>query len=248
MKKTPPPSGPHQNTKAPQESVFDEFLNDIENDMRLEKYQKLWATYGKGLTAALTILLTAAVVFGLWNRYENGKREEIASHFLQAQGLMLEGRAQEALSHMKVLSEAGSKNYQILAQLSKAALLEKTDFENSVSEIQTLYKGIFERSAPAYFKELAAFLYANSVLRQFRLKEMDQKTADDLFALLEKYRGKNEEGIALLMTELKGLLWFKVGNNTKARGEFDKICKNAKTPPSMYVRASITIQAIQDRG
>lgn len=230
-----------------QEKVFDEFLNDIENDMKMEKYQEIWKKHGKWITILASIIIGGTVFFGLWQKYDLNQREEISSQLFQAQNLKEQGRLEESLAIMKFLGEKHQKSYSILARFSQAALLAEQDFSKNAEEIQKIYQNILKSSIPIYFKELAVVLYVNAVLQKLGDNPIDDNLKTELLALLHQYR-KSKKGFVLMAQELEGLILFKTGDFKKSRKIFDKISKNKQMPPSMSSRISIMIQAIQDQG
>jgi hypothetical protein len=246
------------------DAVFDEFLSEIESEIRIDKYKALWDRFGKILTIALTALLVVAALFLLWQRYDFSQREEISAQFIKAQELIDQNKAQEAITIMKFIEGRKQKNYAALAKLSRAALLAETDFKAHAKEIALIYKELFESSIPGYMKELCVVLYANTILQTILAEpqaDSDSKTEAgavltpaareaklrDLIIMLDA-NVKSDGGFRLMAYELKGVILFKLGEMKQARAEFDKISKDEKAPAGMRSRVSIMIQAIQDIG
>ncbi|MDP2193765.1 MAG: hypothetical protein Q8K36_04505, partial [Alphaproteobacteria bacterium] len=49
---------------------FDEFMNDIQEDMRREKVEKYWKKYGKQAVAVVSIVLATAVGHTLYTNHQ----------------------------------------------------------------------------------------------------------------------------------------------------------------------------------
>jgi hypothetical protein len=243
MSKTLPP--PPLVPKPEQDSTFDQFLKELESEIQLDKYKALWAKYGRFLTFLIGVLLLGLIFFGFWQRYQTEQKEEIAQQFQQAQALLSQGKKQEALSQMEFICQRTHKNYAILAQFVKAHLLAEEDFAKNVQTVKGLYKDILARPCPGYFKEIAAVSFVETVLLENE-NGPDEKTAQDLLALLETHRKNSDIGIALFMLEWEGYILFKIGKFDEARQKFDTITRQAKAPESMKKRIALMIQAIQD--
>ncbi|MDR1907313.1 MAG: tetratricopeptide repeat protein [Holosporales bacterium] len=227
------------------ERVFDEFLDDIENDIKMEKYQQLWNKHGKLILIFATVVLAGVVLFPCWQGYDKEQREEISASLVNAQNLMEQGKIEEAVGLMTHIGARYQKTYKFLGKLSQAAILTSSDFSKNSEEIQGIYLSVLNNSAPEYIKELAAVLYVNAKLQ--RLSELDDAQGKELRDVLLKHR-VSKNGIALMSKELEGIIAFKTKDYAAARKAFDEISKNENTPQGMHARISIMIQAIQDQG
>lgn len=228
-----------------QERVFDEFLEDVERDMKREHYQEIWAKYGKLISAVTTLVLGGLVVFVLWQRYDKGQREEVSAQFLHAQILQSEGKTSDALDVMKMLAKKSPREYGLLAELSRAALLADQDFAGNVDEIQLIYKGILNSSTPVYYKALAAVRYVNAGLQKLGTSELDAASKAEWLSVLRPF--ESEQGIGLAVNEIKAFLLLKSGALDEARQILNDLSKNPKTSQAMRSRVEIMIQAIQDQ-
>lgn len=228
-----------------QERVFDEFLEDVEKDMKRERYQELWAKYGRMISTITTLVLGGVLVLILWQRYDREQREDIASQLLQAQILKDQGKVDDALEVMRLLSQKSQKNYAVIAKLSQAAILIEQDFAKNVDEIQALYKNILEGSASTYYKALAAIQYVNVGLQRLGTGTPNEALKAEWLKLLRQYKG--QQGFGLSASELEALVLFRAGDFKAARSILNELSKNPKTPPAMQMRVGILIQAIQNR-
>ncbi|MDR0632911.1 MAG: tetratricopeptide repeat protein [Holosporales bacterium] len=227
--------------------VFDEFLNDIENDMRIEKYELLWKKYGKLLSFVAFAVIAAITIFNLRLRYNANQREEFASQFMRAQTLVQQGKLDEAVPMMSFLSSKKCGKYTVLAKMSHAGLLTKINFSENIETIKGIYKNVLsDRNTPAYYRDLATVYYVNASLQEIGEKEIDDDTKAELLKLLSKCKKANG-GFFLLAKEFEGVIHYKTGNFKKARKAFDTISRNEKTAEDMMARANIMIQAIQNK-
>lgn len=250
-KKTPSGSKNAQNGKGSsrgcscQERVFDEFLEDVEKDMKRERYQEIWARHGKLISTVTTAVLGGILVFAFWQRYDKEQREELSTQFLHAQALQSEGKTDDALEIMRMLAAKSQKGYAVIAQLSQAALLADQNFAKNADEIQVLYKGVLESSAPVYYKALAAVQYVNAGLQKLGTGELDAATQAEWLDLLRRFKG--EQGMGLAASEVEAFVLFKAGALDEARKVLNELSKNPKAPQAMQLRVGMMIQAIQDK-
>jgi hypothetical protein len=224
------------------EKVFDEFLEDVENDMKMERYKQFWDKHKKWMSFLATIAISGTLLIAFWQKYDAEQREEIATQLISAINLVEEGKDKEAAGLLTHIGGRYQNTYKFLAKLARAGILQK-DAQNA-EEAQGLYMSVMSGRAPAYIKELASILYVNSLLQ--KNEKIDDETGKKMRDILKRYR-VSKNGFALLRREIEGLVAFKCGNLTEARQAFDEISKNEKTPQGMYMRVSLMIQAIQDQ-
>lgn len=233
------------------ERIFDEFLSDIENDLKKERYQVLWNKHGKWISAVGTLILGGLAVLALWQRYERGQRAEASTELLRAQNLAAAGKTDEALGIVRFLSTKHLRTYPVLAKFSQAALLAESDFEKNVDTILVLYEDLLS-AAPAYYAEVASVLYASTLLRKTERTPLSEEQAKKALKILKKHRikvekGQSATGVALLAKELEGRIYLQRGKLKKARKAFDDINRNENAPQHMRLRVQLLIQSIQDR-
>ena len=235
------------NDKCCKDQVFDDFLNDVENDIKMEKYEEIWRKYQKHIKFFASLVLGCIVLFTLWQRYDTNRREEMAMQFINAQFVAEGGSLDKAATMMKVLSSKGHKGYSTFAKLSRASMLAELDFNENISEIKEIYKSLYSSNkSPAYVKTLSRLLFVNTSLQELGDNEVTNEWANEMLALLKKC-DKDDGGFSLIAKELEGLIYYKIKDFKNARESFDYITKNENTPNDMRMRVSIMIQAIQNQ-
>lgn len=247
MKHTKDSKTNKDNCPSCQDNVFNEFLEDIENDIRMEKYDLLWKKYHKVIIACGILILGAIAVYGLWQRYENTQYDKSSMHFLQAQGMASQGRFSDAASLMGAITSNAPKNYKLLAQFSQAQFLLQTDLPQNHEQALDIYKKLFQnKKVPPYMRQVAVILYTHVKLDKNKTISADER--EDLLKLLKKVcKEAHKEGIALLAQELRAILYYQNQDFKKARKICNKISDNAHAPAAMRTRVSILIQAIQGK-
>ncbi|MDR2464520.1 MAG: hypothetical protein LBD36_02865 [Holosporales bacterium] len=227
------------------ERVFDEFLEDIENDIKMEKYCELWKKHRKWVSALATVVSCVVIIFGFWNKYRNEQCQIYAGRFIEAQNLISQERNEDALAVIKDIENHDLKIYSVLSKLLHASILVKRDFAKNAAEAQLIYKSILDGSAPVYVKELAAVLYVNACLQHSDV--VDEETAKKLQKILKTYsKSKAKNGVSLLARELICVILLRTNKVEKAKKSIDKLCRNENIPPNMRFRLMLMLQYIQD--
>jgi hypothetical protein len=230
------------------EKVFDEFLEDIENDIKMERYQQLLSKYKKPISAVTTLVVGTVVFVAAWQNYDNERREKLSVSLINAIDIMEKSKDIEgfenALGLIAHIASQNQKTYKVLGQMLQAGALANKDSKKNAPEVQEIYMSVMRGGAPGYIKELASVLYVQSKLQE--TQELDDNVGKQLIELLKKYR-VSKSGFALLGKESEGLILFKLGDLPAARKVYDEISKNENTPHGMHARVSMMIQAIQDK-
>jgi hypothetical protein len=100
-------------------SVSDIF-REVEEDVRRERFEKLWKAYGIYAVAALVLLFAGVGGWQLWQRHELQEREKISDSFLAAQRI---SNPQAAASAFVDLSRTAPKGYSTVARLAEAGAM-----------------------------------------------------------------------------------------------------------------------------
>lgn len=113
--------------------MSDEFIREVDEEVRQERAQALWQRYGRYILggAVAIVLATAAGVF--WQNYQQQQRLADSHSFIEAVTLAGQNEADAALDRLGELAREGTAGYAVLARLREAAvLLQKNDSEAAV--------------------------------------------------------------------------------------------------------------------
>ena len=139
-----------------------DLIDEIKEDIKQEKLKKLWQDTGTYVIGGiiLTIVVTAGNVF--YKSYKKSKYENLGTELYSAyvkESINESGKSIDAYDN---ISKNSDKNISAIANMRKAALLDKTG-KNDLA-IQ-LYKDISEnRSYPIELRELAEILYLRNAI------------------------------------------------------------------------------------
>lgn len=216
---------------------FDEFMDEIEKDIRQEKYMNLWNRYGKIVSGIVLIGLVGFVGYNLWNQYDYNKRSKASDILIGAQDYLAHDRHGEALSALKSLVDNAIAPYDILAKVNEAGILSLGD-ENQKQQAVKLYQAILDTKGvdPVWY-DLATY--------QKVALQVDQ-TGIDIDTLLAELNGVDQESspLASLVLELKAVVLFKKGDKTQAGEIFVKLAQSKTAPEGIVMRSQLMAQVI----
>lgn len=212
---------------------FDEFLDEVEEDIRQERFAKLWQTYGKHVTTGITVILVGLAGYTLWSNHKTKEHAKNSEFFITAQQLISEGKTSQAQSVLKEIT--GDKTYTPLAQFAQAAILADGigPEGKTVDQAITLYDHL---SADPKIELLWRHVAA---LQSIRLKF--EKNADHGANLLPAFDALIAEGAPLraLALEQKAYMLHTMGKNTEAAELFVKVIQMKDAPEGIIMRAQI---------
>ena len=97
-----------------------DIFREVEEDVRRERFEKLWKAYGNYAIAALVLLFAGIGGWQLWQRHDQQEREKVSDTFVAAQRI---SNPQAAASVFVDLSRTAPKGYATVARLSEAGAM-----------------------------------------------------------------------------------------------------------------------------
>jgi hypothetical protein len=196
---------------------MDNFIQEIEEDIRHDRQMALWKKYGRFAVAIalLTIIAVAAVLF--WRQYTARERLQDGLAYMAAMDL----------AGPQIDPATGSPGYAALARLQEAALLSKA---GKPGDAAAIYQALANDSrSDKVFRDLALVLLA--------LQQIDSAEPNDLAARLAPLTaaGNPWRYSALEMT---GLLAARAGDTAKAKDAYAALSDDPGTPRQLRARAA----------
>jgi hypothetical protein len=216
---------------------FDEFLEEVEQDIRQEKLNRLWAKYGKQASSVLTVLLVVVAGYGLWSHYQTRNLERQSDVYVKAQMYLERGETSKALTLLKELNQ-GSQAYATFAKFSEAAILAAPGDNHDLDKALGLYQELADDSRmEAVWRDTAALQWVSLSF------EKDPTQGEALLAKLDTLcqAGRPLQALAL---EQKGLILYLSGKKAEAAEVFVQIVQLAAAPEGVKLRAQIMTQKI----
>ncbi len=128
-----------------------DFLNEIDEDLRHEKYKKLWARYGQYAIIAIILLILSVVGFQAWRFYEVNQQHALSEEL----DLLLDSQTSQLPDLQKYIKESRD-GYQLVAALQAIAQMQPASDER----LQLLLE-LSQSDLPKRYRDLATLLKAN---------------------------------------------------------------------------------------
>jgi hypothetical protein len=216
---------------------FDEFLEEVEQDIRQERFKQLWEKYGKQASSALTAVLVVLAGYSLWSNYQNREFERQSDYYVKAQSYLEQGETSKALAILKDMT-SGNKTYATFARFSEASIYSTPGEKQDLAKAVELYTEIAKDSKLDGIWRDTAQLQAISLSYG-----QNPKSEDKLIAELDVL---SQEGRPLraLALEQKGVILYLSGKKKEAAEAFVAALQTPDAPEGVKLRAQTMAQQI----
>jgi len=210
-----------------------DIFQEVDEDLKQERYLKLWRKYGAYVVgAAVALVLGTASIVG-WREYQAAQRAEEGGRYEAALTLARYGKSEQALAAFAALGADSGAGYVALAGLQEAALKAKEgDMAGAVAVYERLTA---DASVDGVLRDMATLLAV--------LYSLDSGDPAALAARLAPLTtDSNPWRFSAL--ELRGLLALKSGDVQAARAVFTRLVDDPAAPPAVRQRAGETLQIV----
>lgn len=215
---------------------FDEFLEEIENDIRKEKFLQLWKQYGKKITTGVISCAVIVVAYNFWSYYERNKQAQISDKFVTAQEFVAQGKTDQAITLLNTLSHDSKGSYQHLSLFQKAGLLLQENSESK--EAIDLYEKLATNTKiDLLWRNLATLL---SVMAKMNQKNF---STEDLLKEIEPI-ASDQNPWHHYANEIKGILLHNKGESLKALELFARLVQDKQTPSGISMRSRLMVPIV----
>lgn len=207
--------------------MTDQFIREIQEDLRRDKALKLWKRYGLYLIGALVAIVAIVAAVVGWREYQAAQRAEEGRRFAQAAQMVEQGQQAQAANAFAALGEDAGGGYADLARLRQAeALLAGGDRDGAVATLEALAGdgGADERLAAIARLKGAMLLIDNASVADI------QGRLQPLITSGGPWRPLAEEMIALAR--------LKAGETEEAGRALARLAEDAQAPRGVRRRAS----------
>lgn len=204
-----------------------DIFHEIDEDLRRERFSRLWSRYG-GYLIAFAVLIVVAVAG--WRGYEwwqLKQSEASGARFETALQLALQGKNAEAEAIFVELEKDGTPGYRTLARFRSAVELAATDPAAAVAEYDTLAR---TASVGPLMQNLAQVRAAMLLLDTAPLAEIESRMKP-----LDTPQGMFRHSAR----EIIGLAQYKAGNDEAAVEIFTAILNDGESPAGLRSRAEL---------
>lgn len=204
-----------------------DIFNEIDEDVRRERYEQLWKRYGNYVIgAALLIVLATAGAVG-WREYTDRQNKAQALRFLNAMEQAQKGDDAGARAGFQALAGDAGAGYATLARLQEAGLLAKAGDTAGAAKVYEQVAG--DGRVDQVFREFATIL-----LVQDQVATGDPARLAQMLAPLMTDKSPWRHSA----TELSALLAQRAGDKAKAKELYAKLADDLTAPQGMRARAT----------
>jgi hypothetical protein len=205
----------------------DQFIQEVDEELKRERQLALWRKYGRAVTAAaLVVVIGVAATVG-WRHYQANRRAEAGLAFTRAVEAATAGRTDEALNAFRKLAADAPAGFAELARLQEAAQIARQGNEAGASQVYDAMAKDSSVSEP--FRNVALLMYALANLDRADPAALTERLKP-LAAAISPWRYSAQELTALLAR--------RKGDEKSAREIFKRLADDATTPPSVRARAA----------
>lgn len=207
--------------------VFDE----VEEDLRRDRAEKLWKKYGPYLIAAAVALVAATGAYSFWQDHQRKRLEASAQRYAVA-GDLVAGDRERALAELRGLAQDGAGGFAGLARLKEAALTAERDPSQGLA--------LFRRAAgdsalDAELRRMAAAMAAVLSVDAATRAEAEQ-AAQGLQTAGSPFRNAGRE--------IEALAALRAGDTARARDLYRVIADDLNAPAGLRQRAAEMLAAL----
>ena len=206
---------------------MDEFIQEVEEDLKRERQLELWRKYGKyAVSLALLAVITASAVVG-WGNYRQSQRYEQGLKFAEALDLAGAEKTGAAMTAFAKLAAEAGAGYAALARLQEAAVLAKVGDGAGAAAVYD--QVITDSGANRIFRDLALILLALTIADDADPRALTGRLAP-LTAKDNPWRHS--------ALEVTALLHLRARDEARAREIFTTLADDTTAPRNMRARAS----------
>ena len=205
---------------------------EVDEDLRRERYLKLWRKYGKYVIAGAVAVVVATASYVAWQEYRKSQMLEQSTRFAQALDLAQEGRTAEAAAAFANLAADASADFTALAQLQEAALKAKSG--DVAGAVQIYGRLANDNGVDRAFRDLAVILGA--------LHTVDSADPAALVERLAPLTAENSPWRHSAL-ELTALAVERLGDRTRAGEIFARLAGDPDAPLALRMRAAEMLAA-----
>jgi hypothetical protein len=211
----------------------DEFIRDIEEDLKRERAIRLWKRYGHYVVALAVLIVAGTAAWVGWREYDRGQAAAEAVRYLDAVGrATVPSERDAALAAFSRMARDGRAGFAPLAALQSAALQAGSDSAGAIAQYRALAND--SRASPD-IQALARLLAALHAVESADGAQID-RDLQPLMAADSPWRH--------LASEIAAIAALRGGNTTRARELYARISDDSAAPAGIRARAAEMIQAL----
>ncbi len=209
-----------------------DIFQEVEEDVRRERYEQLWKKYGNYMVAAAIVVVMAVGGYQLWKTYDLRQREQISDRYQAAQALAAAGNAPQAETAFLELSKDRHSGYATLAKFHLAgAYLAQGKRDPAIA----LLRELTESSDPAI---------SSPARLRLAWTEADARPRNEIEAILQPLTAADNPW-RFAANEVLAYMDLKGGSRTQAESEYLKLSGELEASASLRQRAAAIAQYLK---
>lgn len=211
----------------------EEFIREVDEDLRRDQMKKLWLRYGSALVGLAVLVVAGTAGKVAWDHWRQQERAAEALQFAAAEDALSAARDAEAADQFAALAADGKTGFVALSRLKEAeAKLALKDQPGAIAALVDL--SAITNDGPI-LRDLGVLLAAERQLDSADPAELT-RTLEPLATADAPWRNQARELLALVA--------IRAGDLDKARQILVELSKEVGVPPSQQRRADELLQAI----
>lgn len=212
--------------------MSDELFREVDEEIRQDRYQKIWKRYGTLVVIAVVAIVGATVAFVLWRDAQESAREADSVRFLAA--VSQEQAAREnAVLELRDIARDGTLGYRFLARLREASLL--ADSGDTAQAVAVFDAIAADADLNETYRDMARVLAVSRGMTLLSPDEIEQRLAP-LNTPTHAFRVTAREFLALAA--------IRAGDDARARDLLQENIDDAQSPPASRDRAIELLAAL----
>jgi hypothetical protein len=210
-----------------------DIFQEVEEDVRRERYEQLWQKYGNYIITAAAALVIAVGGYQAWNTYDSNQRQQVSERYEKAQTIAATGKAaDQAEMEFAELSKSGYFGY---ATLSKFNLVTTYLAQNKREAAVALLRELVDSSNDT----------VSSVARlRLAWLEADARPKPEIEAILQPLRAADNPwrfaaGEVLAYVELR------TGSRAQAEADYLTLSQEPQASPALRQRSGAIVQYLR---
>jgi hypothetical protein len=214
-------------------SQADEFIREVDEAVRQDRWLKLWRQYGAYVAgAALAVVVGTTAGVG-WRAWQESQRQAEAERYMAAAELLRQNRPAEAAEAFAALARESDSGYAVLARLQAAQALGRAG--DAAAKVGLLDQLAEDDAAAALYRNLGELLAAQ--------QQFGEASPDDLASQLAKLTAADSPWRYSAL-ELSALAQLRAGDTAAARATLAGLVDDPRTPPDLGRRAAELLSAL----
>ncbi len=210
-----------------------DIFREVDEDVRKERYGKLWKKFGRYLIAGVAVIVLGTVAVVTWTTYQKSVKDDRGDRFAAAMALARGGSSGQAAASFAALADDAGGGLGALARLQEAAaLIEAGDRAAAVAAYDRLAE---DGSSDRLLRDMARLLAAMHSLDNASTEELTDRLAPLV---------REDNPYRYSAREMQALVSYRAGDVTGALSELRALADDPDAPPGLRQRAAELITAL----